>query len=127
MLRRGHLMASRLVLATVVATTLTFGSPAAAFTVESAFSDGCHEQITEAALRNVRATLATAPPIPPTPDEQALIADLPFTVPADMQDLASASLLVGVRTTTISRATLRRRRLRWRSSRAILRCSKSIA
>ncbi len=75
----------------------TVSSSAHAFTLSSLVSTGCHEEITETALRSVRATLTTANTITPTEDERALIADLPFTLDADMQDLASASLLVGVR------------------------------
>ncbi|HEY1955857.1 MAG TPA: hypothetical protein VGH28_09590 [Polyangiaceae bacterium] len=71
--------------------------PARAFTVGSVGTSGCHETITEAALRDVRGAFATAKPIAPSTDEEAMIADLPFSVPDDMRDLAAASLLVGVR------------------------------
>jgi len=76
---------------------LLFAAPAQAFTVASAFSDGCHEEITEAALRDARSKFTTAAPISADESERALIADLPFSVPDDMRDLAAASLLVGVR------------------------------
>jgi len=76
---------------------LAVATPARAFTVSSAFSDGCHESITEAALRSARVTLPPAATIPPTENERRLVADLPFVLPSDMQDLASASVLVGVR------------------------------
>lgn len=70
---------------------------ARAFTVASAFTTGCHEEITEAALRDVRSATSSARTIAPTDDERALVDDLPFSVPDDMRDLAAASLLVGVR------------------------------
>ena len=80
------------------AACLLFAAPAHAFTVASAFSHGCHEEITEAALRSVRVAFpTTAAPITPDENEQALVGDLPFDVPEDMRDLAAASLLVGVR------------------------------
>ena len=53
--------------------------------------------MTAAALRIVRAELPTAPPLPATRDERALIDDLDFSAPADMKDLGGASLLLGVR------------------------------
>jgi MYXO-CTERM domain-containing protein len=68
-----------------------------AYTVANAISVGCHEGITAQALRNVRAQLATAAPLPATSDEQALIADVQFTPDPDMKDLGGISLLLGVR------------------------------
>jgi hypothetical protein len=59
---------------------------------------GCHEPITAAALRAVRARFDTAPVIPPSRDEAALIADAIFAPPADLvHDLAGMALLFGVR------------------------------
>jgi hypothetical protein len=59
---------------------------------------GCHEPITAAALRAVRARFDTAPVIPPSRDEAALIADAVFSPPADLvDDLAGMALLFGVR------------------------------
>ena len=75
----------------------TWSSSSHAFTISSALSEGCHEQITESALRTVRTLLGTAVTIAPDRNEQALIDDLPFDVPADMNELAAASLLVGIR------------------------------
>jgi hypothetical protein len=68
-----------------------------AYTISNALSAGCHESITSQALRNVRAELATAAPLPATDDEQALIDDLQFTPDADMGDLGGATLLASVR------------------------------
>jgi MYXO-CTERM domain-containing protein len=68
-----------------------------AYTLASPITTGCHERLTSAALRQVRADLAI-PPLPPlSADEQALIADLPFLPEPDMRDLAAAALLLGVR------------------------------
>ena len=59
---------------------------------------GCHEKITTAALRNVRAMHDTAPRITPTRDEAALFDDVQFVPPADIEaDTAAMTLLLGVR------------------------------
>jgi MYXO-CTERM domain-containing protein len=59
---------------------------------------GCHEPITAAALRAVRARFSTAPVLPPSRDEAALIDDVVFSPPDDfVGDLAGISLLLGVR------------------------------
>ena len=74
-------------------------TPAAAWTIGSQLDyTGCHERITTTALRAARERYASAPVIPPTPDEQALIDGVQFVPPADFQhDLAAMSLLLGVR------------------------------
>jgi hypothetical protein len=67
------------------------------YTVHSPFTTGCHELITEEALRAVRAG-GLAPMLPARDDnERALLADLPFELPPDMNDMGSAALLLGVR------------------------------
>lgn len=71
--------------------------PADAYSYASAATTGCHERITTQALRTVREKLPTAPPVAPDENERALIDDLPFDVDPDMNDLASASFLIGVR------------------------------
>jgi MYXO-CTERM domain-containing protein len=94
--RKGRLAASICALlcgAAMVAGT----SDANAFTISSALTEGCHEQISESALRVIRGALGTAPAIPPDDNEKALIDDLPFDVPSDMRELAAASFLVGIR------------------------------
>jgi uncharacterized protein (TIGR03382 family) len=59
---------------------------------------GCHEPITAAALRAVRARFDTAPVIRPSRDEAALIADAIFSPPSDLvPDLAGMALLFAVR------------------------------
>ncbi|HEU4734569.1 MAG TPA: hypothetical protein VFT22_42050, partial [Kofleriaceae bacterium] len=59
---------------------------------------GCHEPITAQALRTVRTRFDTAPPIPPSRDEAAMISAVLFSPPADFtHDLAGMTLLLGVR------------------------------
>ena len=59
---------------------------------------GCHEPITAAALRTVRAAVETAPVLAPSRDEAAMIADVLFAPPDDfVHDLAGMTLLLGVR------------------------------
>ena len=69
---------------------------ARAYMLESSITSGCHERLTAAALRAVRAELGV-PSIAPSRDEQALINDLPFAVDADMRDVAGVALLLAVR------------------------------
>src|SRR3954465_4601887 len=70
---------------------------ARAYTIASAVSGGCHERITGDALRVVRQELAAAAPLAADRNEQALIDDVEFPVPADLNDLGGATLLIGVR------------------------------
>jgi hypothetical protein len=85
-------------LAAALAITGSLGArPARAFTISTLLTEGCHENMTTEALRNVRAAFSTAAPIPATHDERTLIDDLEFTPPPDMRDLGGASLLVGAR------------------------------
>jgi hypothetical protein len=70
---------------------------ARAYTIASAISSGCHERITGEALRAVREELAAAGPLAADRNEEALIDDLEFPVPADLNDLGAATLLIGVR------------------------------
>ena len=73
-------------------------APAArAFTIDTIVTRGCHEEMTAAALRTVRAELPTADPLPPSREDRAFIDDLAFTAPDDMKDLGGATLLIGVR------------------------------
>jgi hypothetical protein len=67
------------------------------YTISSAVTAGCHEQITTDALRAVRLELASAAPLPADQNERALITDLEFLPASDMADLGGATLLVGVR------------------------------
>lgn len=75
-----------------------WSSFASAYTVQTPVSPGCHERVTTDALRIVRNSLTTAQPIAlSTDDERALVADLPFDLPSDLNDLGGVTLLVGVR------------------------------
>lgn len=77
---------------------LILGVPAAhAYTIETPLSDGCHEMLTADALRAVRDELPAAAPLAATSDERALIDDVQFSVPGDMQDLGGTTLLLGAR------------------------------
>jgi hypothetical protein len=82
-----------------IAAALALASTGArAYTVSSLITHGCHEQITTAALREVRLEFPrTAALIPPTENDSALIGDLQFTPADDMRDLSGASLLIGMR------------------------------
>ncbi len=72
--------------------------PAAAYHIETLVTDGCHEKITIAAWRRAAEMLpqATAP-LPSQGDDEPMIADVPFTVPDDLQDVGVVSLLLGIR------------------------------
>ena len=86
-------------LATLATGLVALPTSAHAWTIGSQLDyAGCHERITTAAFRATRAKFATAPLIPPTADESALIDDVQFVPPADfVHDLAAMSLLLGVR------------------------------
>lgn len=76
--------------------TCLIATPASAYTYQSAVSKGCHERIATEAIRALR--LAThLPTVEPSPNDRALIHDLPFDLDADVRDLTGASLAVGVR------------------------------
>ena len=87
-------LASSLILASFV---LASASPARAFTLESAFTTGCHERVSGNALRTVRTKFKNASPIDPNRDEKALIRDLEFKPEDDMRDLGAATFLIGIR------------------------------
>src|SRR6266496_1463641 len=97
--RRGSGGASFRMLCAVVAVGGAVGASrgARAYTIASAVSSGCHERITGDALRAVRQELAAAAPLAADRNEQALIDDVEFPVPADLSDLGAATLLIGVR------------------------------
>src|SRR3954469_19572581 len=67
---------------------------ARAYTIETHFTESCHERITAEALRTARQTLEMARTPPSTADEQALIDDLQFVPDTDLKDLAGATLLI---------------------------------
>ena len=86
-------------LATLATGLVALPTLAHAWTIGSQLDySGCHERITTEAFRATRAKFATAPLIPPTTDESALIDAVQFVPPADfVHDLAAMSLLLGVR------------------------------
>ena len=86
-------------LAALATALIALPSSAQAWTIGSQLDNtGCHERITTTAFRATRAKFATAPIIPPTADEAALIDNVQFVPPADfVHDLAAMSLLLGVR------------------------------
>jgi uncharacterized protein (TIGR03382 family) len=73
--------------------------PAHAWAIGSQINEaGCHEPITADALRAVRARFDTAPALPPSRDEAAMIGAVLFSPPPDfVDDLAGMALLLGVR------------------------------
>jgi hypothetical protein len=78
---------------------LLLASSAAAFTIETPVSEGCHERLTREA-----AALAGWPTAPPAGDA-TLVRDLPFTVLPET-DAWTAALLVGVRDNDLHGANL---------------------
>ena len=72
-------------------------SPGHAYSIGSPLTRGCHERITAEALRRVRAMLPTAPPIPPTEDEQPIIDDLPYFLDPEVRDMGGTSITLAVR------------------------------
>jgi hypothetical protein len=69
-----------------------------AYTIDTFITDGCHELLTLGALRGVRAQAPTlAPALPVDATDRPMVDDLPFTVPADVADLAGVALVLGVR------------------------------
>lgn len=84
----------------VVATAATWFAPARAraYTVSTFLTDGCHEQLTLEALRDVRASSPdVAPPLPLAAADVALVDDLPFSLPEGAGELGAVSLVLGVR------------------------------
>src|SRR5689334_1664003 len=71
---------------------------AAAYTIESNATTGCHERVTMEAWRLAAETLPDATrPLKSRGDDQALIADVPFDVPDSAQNIGEITLLLGVR------------------------------
>jgi hypothetical protein len=71
---------------------------AAAFMIQTPATRGCHEEITSDAWRRVQGDLPeTTQPLASRGDDEAVIADVPFTVPADLDDIGVVTLLLAVR------------------------------
>ncbi len=78
--------------------TLVGARRASAYTIQTQITQGCHESITEDALRKVRSASKLAPALPSTePDDDAIVGDVPFTTPDDFMDIGSTTLIIGVR------------------------------
>jgi hypothetical protein len=87
----------------VLACCVLVPRPAAAFTIQSPATRGCHEEITVDAWRQVRADLPQlTAPIASRGDDDALIADTPFDVPEDLQEIGLVTLLLGIRENDIA-------------------------
>jgi hypothetical protein len=88
----------------LVATWLVLSpATALAFTIESPVTRGCHEEITIDAWRQIQAELPDATTaVRSSRDDQALIADVPFDVPDDLQELGLVTLLLGIRENDIA-------------------------
>lgn len=80
--------------AALAAALVCVASPVRAFSLESAITDGCHERISLDALRAIRLAGPNAPAIA---EDRALVADVPFSLPVEMRELAAATLLIGNR------------------------------
>jgi len=78
-------------------------SPAHAFTVQSPATRGCHEEVTIEAWRRTVADLPERTMEPaPTREDTALIRDVPFDVPEDLQQIGLVTLLLGIRQNDIA-------------------------
>jgi len=77
------------------ALSLSWAQSAAAFTLETAITEGCHERITLNALRGAPWPDGVSPPIA-SREDLVLAENLPFLVPAGL-DRWSMSVMVGVR------------------------------
>lgn len=82
----------------IAGVALLTSRPAAAFTIESAATDPCHERITIAAWREVQADFPEQTAVLESRgDDEALIKDVPFTVPKSLRSIGPVTLLLGVR------------------------------
>jgi hypothetical protein len=79
------------VLLAVVVVLAVIPGTAGGYTISTTLTDGCHEQLTSAALRAVRTDLPTAAPLATTDNERALVDDLQFSPDGDMRDLGGAT------------------------------------
>jgi len=91
-------MPIRAITALTFATLAAVATPAHAYTVATAVTNGCHEAITMSALRDARLATRAAAPLPlVTGDDHAMARDLPYKPDSDMQDLGAIALVLGVR------------------------------
>jgi len=78
----------------VVLATAGFAGSALAYSTNTVVSDACHEEITQAALRETRRELGPIDQVDANDDERALIRDLPFELDGDLDDLGAATLVL---------------------------------
>jgi hypothetical protein len=74
-----------------------WSASARAYSYGTVATDPCHEDVSAAALRQIRIDLPNVVPIAPSADEKAMVEDLQFDVRSDMRDAAGATLLAAVR------------------------------
>lgn len=85
-------------IATALLGMLLLPATASAYTIQSAATEGCHERVSADALKSVRASLPDGfGQLPSRGDDDALLADVPFDVPASLRDIGAVTLLLGVR------------------------------
>lgn len=89
-----HTVARQLVMGAVLLASTGFAGSALAYSTNTVVSDACHEEITQAALRETRRELGAIDEVEPNDDERALIRDLPFELDADLDDLGAATLVL---------------------------------
>lgn len=71
---------------------------ARAYTIETSVTRGCHEELTADALRATRKVLPQqTQALHSLKDDRALIDDVAFSVPGDLNDIGAVTLLLGVR------------------------------
>jgi hypothetical protein len=82
----------------VASVVLLASPPASAFPIESAATEPCHEKITMAAWREAQAAFPEQTAVLASRgDDDALIKDVPFTVPNSLRSIGPVTLLLGVR------------------------------
>lgn len=71
---------------------------ASAFTIETAATKGCHEALALEGWRTAQAALPdTTAALASSGDDDALIADVPFSVPKSLRSIGPVTLLLGIR------------------------------
>ena len=89
---------TQLSLAACALCSLLSARPVQAYSIQTSFTRGCHEEITAEALRAARLALPDiAPPLASSGDDNALMDDTSFTIPSDLREIGAVTLLLGVR------------------------------
>jgi uncharacterized protein (TIGR03382 family) len=68
-----------------------------AFTIQTVGDTGCHEAITQDALRRVRDDAPSLVPGSTSDEDRAIIDDVPFELDDDLHDIAAVALVLGAR------------------------------